>query len=105
MLYKVVFHVPLVALHPIISSGEELLPVMTKRECVMVLASRLGVWVPFWTCKPLKRTPKDTQIFKCGISKNLNLKLRIEFFHLLIISMTLFNDNMPYFDELIHVYD
>ena len=65
--------------------------------------SQQGVWVPFWTPKPLKRTPQDTQIFLCGISKNPNLKLIIEFFHLLIIPMTLFND-MPYFDEFIHVY-
>ena len=63
-----------------------------------------GVWVPFWTPEPLNRTPQDTQIFLCGISKNPNLKLIIEFFHLLIIPMTLFNDIMPYFDELIHVY-
>ena len=35
------------------------------------------------------------------VSKNLNLKLIIEFFHLLIIPMTLFNDIMPYLDELI----
>ena len=62
-----------------------------------------GVWVLFWTPKPLKRTPQDTQIFLCGISKNLNLKLIIDFFHLLIIPMTLFNDTMPYFDEFIHV--
>ena len=66
--------------------------------------SQQGVWVPFWTPKPLKRTPQDTQIFLCGISKNPNLKLIIEFFHLLIIPMTLFNDIMPYFDEFIHVY-
>ena len=66
---------------------------------VMVLASR----VSFWTPKPLKRTPHDTQIFLCGIFKNLNLKLIIEFFHFLIIPMTLFNDIMPYFDEFIHV--
>ena len=66
--------------------------------------SQQGVWVPFWTPKPLKRTPQDTQIFECGISKNLNLKLIIELFHLLIIPMTLFNDVMPYFDEFIHVY-
>ena len=38
------------------------------------------------------------------IFKNLNLKLIIEFFHLLIIPMTLFNNIMPYFDEFIHVY-
>ena len=66
--------------------------------------SQQGVWVPFWTPKPLKRAPQDTQIFQCGISKNLNLKLIIEFFHLLIIPMTLFNDIMPYFNEFIHVY-
>ena len=65
--------------------------------------SQQGVWVPFWTPKPLKRTPQDTQIILCGISKNLNLKLIIELFHLLIIPMTLFNDIMPYFDEFIHV--
>ena len=64
-----------------------------------------GVWVPFWTPKPLKRTPQDIPIFLCGISKNLNLKLIIQFFHLLIIPMTLFNDIMPYFDEfIIQVY-
>ena len=66
--------------------------------------SQQGVWVPFWTPKPLKRTPQHTQIFLCGISKNPNLKLIIEFFHLLIIPMTLFNDIVPYFDEFIHVY-
>ena len=65
--------------------------------------SQQGVWVPFWTPKPLKRTPQDTQIILCGISKNLNLKLIIELFHLLIIPMTMFNDIMPYFDEFIHV--
>ena len=66
--------------------------------------SQQGVWVPFWTPKPLKRAPQDTQIFLCGISKNPNLKLIIDFFHLLLIPMTLFNDIMPYFDEFIHVY-
>ena len=67
--------------------------------------SQQGVWVPFWTPKPLKMTPQDTQFFLWGISKNLNLKLIIEFFHPLMIPMTLFNDIMPYFDESIHVYD
>ena len=66
--------------------------------------SQQGVWVPFWTPKPLKRTPQDTQLFFCGISKNLNLKLLIEFFHLLIIPKTLSNDIMSYFDEFIHVH-
>ena len=65
--------------------------------------SQQGIWVPIWTPKPLKRTPQDTQILLCGISKNLKLKLIIKFFHLLIIPMTLFNDIMPYFDEFIHV--
>ena len=63
-----------------------------------------GVWVPFWTPKPLKRTPQDTQIFLCGIPKNPNLKLITEFFHPLLIPMTLFNDIMPYYDEFKHVY-
>ena len=58
----------------------------------------------FWTHKPIKITPQDTHIFLCGISKNPNLKLIIEFVHLLIIPMTLFNDIMPCFDEFIHVY-
>ena len=66
--------------------------------------SQQGVWVPFWTPKPIKRTPQDTQIILCGFSKNLNLKLIIDFSHLLIIPMTLFNDILPYFDEVIHVY-
>ena len=65
---------------------------------------KIMVWVPFWTPKPLKGTPQDTQNFLCGISKNLNLKVIIEFSNLLIIPMTLFNDTMPYFDEFIHVY-
>ena len=60
--------------------------------------------MPFWTPKPLKRTPQDTLISLCGIPKNLNLKLIIEFFHLLTIPMTLLNDIMPYFDEFIHIY-
>ena len=61
-----------------------------------------GSWS--WTPKPFERTPQDTPKNLCGISKNLNLKLIIEFFHLYIIPMTLFNDFMPYFDEFIHVY-
>ena len=28
--------------------------------------SRQGVWFPFWTPKPLKSTPMDTQIFLWG---------------------------------------
>ena len=72
-------------------------------SCVHGL-SQQGIWVLFWTPNLLKRTPQDTQFFKCGISKNLYLKLIIEFFHLLIIPMTLFNDIIPYFGEFIHVY-
>ena len=63
--------------------------------------SQQGVWVPLWTPKPLKRTPVDTHFFCVEISKNLNLKLIIEFIHLLIVPMTLFNDSMTYFDEFI----
>ena len=65
--------------------------------------SQQGVWVPFWMPKPLKRNPQNTQNILCGISKNLNLKLIITFFHLLIIPLTLFNDVIPYFDKFIHV--
>ena len=61
--------------------------------------------MPFWTPKPLKTTPQDTQNFVLGISKNLNLKFIIEFFHLLIIPMTLFNDIMPYFDEVMFMVE
>ena len=58
----------------------------------------------FLDTQTLKSAPQDTQISLCGISKNLNLKLIIEFFHLLIIPMTLFiHGIMPYFDEFIHV--
>ena len=60
--------------------------------------------MPFWTPKPFKKNPSEHPIFLCGISKNLNLKLIIDFFPLLIIPMTLFNDIMPYVDEFIHVY-
>ena len=60
--------------------------------------SQQGVWVPFRTPQPLKRTHQDTQILGGGIYKNLNVKLIIEFFHLFLIPMTLFNDIMPYFD-------
>ena len=45
-----------------------------------------------------------TQTLKKDFVWNLNLKLIIDFFHLLIIPMTLFNDIIPYFDEFIHVY-
>ena len=64
-------------------------------------AERLGAFLDTQT---LKKNPLGHQKILCGISKNLNLKLIIEFFHLLIIPMTLFNDIMPYFDEFIHVY-
>ena len=46
-----------------------------EERAVMHGLSQQGVWVPFWTPKPLKSTPQDTQILLCGISKNLNLKL------------------------------
>ena len=68
----------------------------------MVLATgRLGAFLDTQT---LVKNPSGHPIFLCGISKNLNLKLIIEFFHLLIIPMILFDDIMPYFDEFIHVY-
>ena len=66
--------------------------------------SQQGVWVSFWTPKPLKSTTKDTQISWRGISWNINLKLIIDCFHLHMIPMNLYKDNMPYFDKFIHVY-
>ena len=68
----------------------------------MVLASRASGCL-FGHPNPWKE-PLRTPNFLCGISKNFNLKLIIEFFHLLTIPTTLFNDIMPYFDELTHVY-
>ena len=52
--------------------------------------SQQDVWVPFWTPKPLKRAPQDTHFFSVEFLKIPNLKLIIEFFHLLIIPMKLF---------------
>ena len=66
--------------------------------------SQQGICVPFWTPKPLKSTPQDTHIFLWRISKNVNLKHIIEFFHLNIIPMILYKNIMPYFDKFIHVY-
>ena len=60
----------------------------------MVLASRASGCL-FWTPKPIKRTPQDTQ--------NCVEFLKVSS-HLLIIPITLCNDIMPYFDEFIHVY-
>ena len=68
----------------------------------MVLASK-GVWVSFWTPKPLKSTPQDTQTFLWRISQNVNLKHIIYIFPLHMIPMTLYNDIMPYVDKFIHV--
>ena len=68
----------------------------------MVLASRVSGCL--FGHKTLKKNPSGHPNFLCGISKNLNLKLIIEFFDILIIPMTLFNDITPYFDEFIHVY-
>ena len=63
-------------------------------------AGHLGAFLDTQTLK--KNPPGHPNIFVRN-PKNLNLKLIIEFFHLLMIPMTLFNDIMPYFDEFIHV--
>ena len=65
--------------------------------------SQQGVWVSFWTPKPLKSTPQDTPQKLWRISWNFNLKHIIEFFHLHIIPMTLYKGVMLYFDKFIHV--
>ena len=62
-----------------------------------------GLRCLFGRPKPLKRTPQDTQIFLYGISKNLNIKLIIEFFSSPYNSHDIVNDIMPYVDEFIHV--
>ena len=64
-------------------------------------AGRLDAFLDTQTLK--KNTSRHPNLL-CGFSKNLKLKLIIEFLHLLIIPMTLFNNIMPYFDEFIHVY-
>ena len=66
--------------------------------------SQQGIWVSFWTPRPLKSISQDT--FFVGNFLKVNLKHIIEFFHLHIIPMTLYEEIMPYFDNLfIHVYD
>ena len=60
----------------------------TMRYCTHSL-SQQGVWVSFWTPKPFKSTPQDTQTLLRGISYNVIFKHIIEFFHLHIIPMTL----------------
>ena len=75
-----------------------------SNERVMVF-SQQGVWVhAFLDTQTLKKNPSGHPFCLCGISRNLNLKLIIEFFHIIINPLTLFNDIMPYFDEFIHVY-
>ena len=64
----------------------------------MVLASRASGCL-FGHPNPQKE-PLRTPNFLCGISKNLNLKFIIEFFHLLIIPVTFFNDIMTFLMNL-----
>ena len=66
--------------------------------------SQQDIWVSFWTPKPLKSTSQDTQNLLLGTSKNVNLKYIIDFCHLHLIPMTLYNNIMPYFDIFIHFY-
>ena len=56
----------------------------------------LGV---IWTPKPSKITLLDTKKYLEGISKNVNIKHRIEYilFYLNIIPMSLYMDIMLYF--------
>ena len=70
---------------------------------IMVLPSRASGCL-FGHPNPYKEPLRTPRFFLCGTSKNLNIKLIIEFFHLLLIPMTLLNDVMHYFDEFIHVY-
>ena len=67
--------------------------------------SQQGIWVSFWTLKPLKNTPQDTRISLWGNSWNVNFKHMIKCVQLHINPMTLYKDTMPYFDNFIHVYN
>ena len=58
--------------------------------------SQQGIWVYFWTPKPLKSIPQDTHIFCEEFKKNVNLKHTTDVFHLHIIPMILYKDIMPY---------
>ena len=66
--------------------------------------SQHGVWVSFWTPKPLKSTPQDTKKMFVRNFIKMSIKHKIESFHHHIILMTLYKDIMPYFDKYIHVY-
>ena len=69
---------------------------------LMVLASRASGCL-FGHPNPSKEPLRTPTSFGVEFQKNLNLKLVIEFFHLLMIPMTLYNDIMPYFDEFINL--
>ena len=69
----------------------------------MVLASRASGCL-FGHPNPYREPLRTPKSFCVEFLKNLNLKLIIDFFHLLTIPMTLLNDIIPYFDEFIHVY-
>ena len=69
----------------------------------MVLPSRASGCL-FGHPNPKKEPLRTPNFFSVEFPKISISKLIIEFFQFLIIPMTLFNDIMPYFDELIHVY-
>ena len=66
--------------------------------------SQEGVSVSFWTPKPLKSTPQDTQILWRGISKNVNLKHIIEFLSIPYDSHDIVQGYHALFDKFTHVY-
>ena len=63
--------------------------------------SQQGVWVFFWTPKPLKSTPQDTQFFVRNFLKCLSQAYDLTFFYLHVIPMTFYKDIMPYFGKFI----
>ena len=66
--------------------------------------SQQGVWVSYWTPKPLKSTPRDTHFFLVKNFLKCQSQAYNKFFHLHFIPMTLYKDIMPNFDKFIHVY-
>ena len=67
--------------------------------------SQQGVCVSFWTPKPFKSTPPDTQ-FLCEEFLKMSISsILLDFFHLHVIPMTLYKNIMPYLDKFILVYD
>ena len=85
------------------SSGQKVTTMHAWPGCFNHGLIQQGVWVPFWTPKPLKSLPQDTQ-FLCEKFLKMSISSIMDFCHLHVIPMRLYKDIMPYFDKCIHVY-